>query len=211
MADTVYSELNILDRGLFDLMPDANKTNNIFFVREGTKETAKILSLYLGTKKQCDILDITSDVTFFLNEPVIPDKYKVQNKIFLIKKVISDQFGNAETRYLAYMWNGEQFYECFGSINNVIVCDALPASNMVKGFIYVTIQNPAMYVWDGNSYIDIMSNNEYATKEYVNGIYNTLLDIIASINTGVTMIGTVISVVRSTKDELFGFVENVTT
>ena len=190
MPTNSVSTLNIIDRQTFDNLSDDEKTGNIYFVREGTSQTAKILSLYCGTSRQCDVLDISEYVSLDsidFNDPDndynIPSGYKVSDKLIMIQQEVEDNFGNVTTFYHTYMWNGSKFIDCFGTPNNVIVCSTLP-DNPVKDYIYIDLQTKSIYVFDGQVYVNVISNDTYATVQYVQDVYNTLLTIIDSISGG---------------------------
>lgn len=176
--ETTYSELNIVDRSIFDRIPDSSKINNIYVVREGTKETSKIMTLYYEDKRQCDILDITDLAEVDFNDPQnnynIPQEYQIANKMLMAVQTVTDSLGNDTIFYHVFCWNGEKFVDCFGTPNNVIVCNLLP-SNPTKGMIYLSLSTQSLHFFDGSSYINIISSDKYATVDYVNDIYNNLI------------------------------------
>lgn len=190
MSEQTIASVTIIDRGTFDDTSDQQKQGNIYFVREGTSGTNTMLSLYFENNKQCDILDISDS---FISTSSIPDKYKIKGKILLAKN-------NEDIMYQAFMWNGTEFINCLGTVNNVIVCDGLPnIFNAVKNFVYIDISSSGIFVFDGYNYQDIISSNTYATNQYLNQLYYELVDMINNIQpSGSNMIGNAVGVTRGT-------------
>lgn len=184
MAETKVTLLNVVDRGVFDSISDEDKQGNIYFVREGTPTNTNMLSLYVGTSKQCDVLDISDvpgiDLNNEYNNYNIPEQYQIKNKLLFIEQ--SDSIDNNTTFYKALMWNGEKFLDCFGTPRNVIVCQNLPSTG-VNGYVYIELSTRKIYIYE-NGFISLVSSDEYATNEYVLSVYNTLLNIISEMSSG---------------------------
>ena len=190
MAEQTIKELNILDRTTFDNLSDTQKNGNIYFVREGTSETETMLSLYFENIKQCDILDISDSFTYV---STIPDKYKVKGKILLAKK-------QEDIFYQALMWDGDEFVNCLGIPNNLIVCEGLPnIFTAVKNYVYLDLLSNGIYVFNGYGYENLISSTTYATNQYLNQVYNNLIDMINNISaSGGGIIGNSSAVQRGT-------------
>lgn len=103
------------------------ETYSLYFVKDTTELASNILSLYVGTAKQCDLLDITQDaqswetpINFvdFENNYDIPEAYKIPDKMYF--------YAMDEGYYKILMWNeqAQQFYEC-GTPGNPLVVDGV--------------------------------------------------------------------------------------
>lgn len=204
MAETKVTLLNVVDRGVFDSISDEDKQGNIYFVREGTPTNTNMLSLYVGTSKQCDVLDISDvpgiDLNNEYNNYNIPEQYQIKNKLLFIEQ--SDSVDNNTTFYKALMWNGEKFLDCFGTPRNVIVCENLPSYGIV-GYVYIELFTRKIYIYE-NGFISLVSNEEYATNEYVLSVYNTLLNIISQMSTGGAPSGAALLIVNGGVSDIGG-------
>lgn len=207
MAETKVTLLNVVDRGVFDSISDEDKQGNIYFVREGTPTNTNMLSLYVGTSKQCDVLDISDvpgiDLNNEYNNYNIPEQYQIKNKLLFVEQ--SDSIDSSTTFYKALMWNGEKFLDCFGTPRNVIVCENLPSTG-VNGYVYIELPTRKIYVY-ADGFISLVSNEEYATNEYVLSVYNTLLNIISQMSSGsVSTAGNVIYSLPGCSETIEGLV-----
>lgn len=207
MAETKVTLLNVVDRGVFDSISDEDKQGNIYFVREGTPTNTNMLSLYVGTSKQCDVLDISDvpgiDLNNEYNNYNIPEQYQIKNKLLFIEQ--SDSVDNNTTFYKALMWNGEKFLDCFGTPRNVIVCENLPSYGIVD-YVYIELSTRKIYIYE-NGFISLVSSEEYATNEYVLSVYNTLLNIISEMSSGsVSTAGNVIFLLSGCSETVEGLV-----
>lgn len=217
MANNVTS-LSMVDRSTFDNMSEDEKYSNIYFVRESTDVTSKMLSLYYGVERQCDVLDITDYVpsgSIDFDNPEnnynIPNGYKVKDKLIMVQQEVTDLFGNTTIFYHTYMWNGEQFLDCFGTPNNVLVCSTLPG-NPVQDYVYIDLSTKSLYVFDGQVYINLISQESYATVEYVQDVYNTLLSIIEDMSGGGgAIVGNPLVMTNGVTDSVVGFATEITT
>lgn len=186
MADAL-AKVIMLDRTTYDNRVAAGTIENdaIYFVREGSADTASMLSLYVGLAKQCELVDISDDaeVEFdnVTNLYTIPEKYHVPGKMFFFQQNIVSNMEDSTTPivkpvYHLCMWDAtnERFVDCSGIPNNVIVCTngQLPRidvqhSEAIKDFVYMDVMNRNIYVFDGNSYIPLLNLSQYATREWV--------------------------------------------
>lgn len=190
MAETTPANVVMLDRSVYDNKARAGTIDNstIYFVREGSPALSKMMSLYVGLAKQCDLLDITDDLVLDpeTNEYIIPQSHRIPNKLLFYKQTLvtdspDPQDPSYEYTYDYYrisMWDDtkQKFLDCNGFPNNVIVITqgVLPDSNdAVKNFTYIDIMNRSIYVFDGNSYIPIIDLSQYATKEWVQDYHDS--------------------------------------
>ena len=85
--DDVQSSIFLTDRSTYDDM--SHVSNNIYFVKEQTYEQSNMISMYMGDGKVTDLLDITSELgsDYDISDPgfVIPDKFKVPNKLYIYR------------------------------------------------------------------------------------------------------------------------------
>lgn len=190
MAETTPANVVMLDRSVYDNKVHAGTIDNstIYFVREGSPALSKMMSLYVGPAKQCDLMDITDDLVLDpeTNEYIIPQSHRIPNKLLFYKQTLvtdspDPQDPSYEYTYDYYrisMWDDtkQKFLDCNGFPNNVIVITqgVLPDSNdAVKNFTYIDIMNRSIYVFDGNSYIPIIDLSQYATKEWVQDYHDS--------------------------------------
>lgn len=192
MADAL-AKVIMLDRTTYDNRVAAGTIENdaIYFVREGSADTASMLSLYVGLAKQCELVDISDDaeVEFdnVTNLYTIPEKYHVPGKMFFFQQNIVSNMEDATTPivkpvYHLCMWDAtnERFVDCSGIPNNVIVCTngQLPRidvqhSEAIKDYVYIDVMNRDIYVFDGNAYIPILTLSQYATKDWVQDYHDS--------------------------------------
>lgn len=190
MAETTPANVVMLDRSVYDNKVHAGTIDNstIYFVREGSPALSKMMSLYVGLAKQCDLLDITDDIVLDpeTNEYIIPQSYRIPNKLLFYKQTLvtdspdpqDPSFEYTYDYYRISMWDDtkQKFLDCNGFPNNVIVITqgVLPDSNdAVKNFTYIDVMNRSIYVFDGNSYIPIIDLSQYATKEWVQDYHDS--------------------------------------
>ena len=181
MADSI-AKVVVLDRSVYNSIIKDNST--IYFVREPSSESSKMVSLYVGLAKQCDMLDITddTDVSFnpTTNEYIIPSRYQVPDKLLFYTQTITtdapDTNGtNIPTTYDFFrlsMWSASKgkFLDCTGFPNNVVVCKngSHPSTaDGIKDFVYVDVTNRNIWVFDGNAYVPIIQLDQYATITWV--------------------------------------------
>lgn len=193
MAETTPANVVMLDRSVYNNKVHAGTIDNstIYFVREGTSETANMMSLYVGLAKQCDVVDISndSDATFDPTSDTysIPNKYRTHGKLYFFEQNIVTDMEDSTTPVTTSMYHlcawdptlGE-FLNCMGNPNNVIVCTGgeLPRHDAehqeaIKNFTYIDVMNRSIYVFDGNSYIPIIDLSQYATKEWVQDYHDS--------------------------------------
>lgn len=125
--DAQTTKIYILDRITYNTLsqlPESEggiKTNGVYFIRETSSQTAKIVSLCVGKSKQCDVLDISDIQNVDFTDPAhnynIPVDYRVKDKILMYTQLDSE--GNKYFRTL--MWNGQKFLDCIGG--NIIEPD----------------------------------------------------------------------------------------
>lgn len=161
----------MLDRTVYDNIQKDN--NTIYFVRESSSDASRMISLYVGEAKQCELLNATDNLQFdqVTNSYELPDAYHVKDKMFFYAQtVVTENIEQGESLddensydyYRIVMWDGQKFRDCMGLPNNVIIVKdgVLPAtSDAIKDFMYIDITNRSIYVFDGNSYIQIMSSS----------------------------------------------------
>lgn len=151
-------KIYVLDRITYDNAIQAGilATDAIYFVREPSSANPNMLTLYIGQSRQADVLDITNIINVDFNDPLnnynIPEAYHIPNKLLLSKR----QKGDGTSFYQCFMWDGEQFIQCLGEMNNVNVVNTLPATG-VDEQVYILVSNSGtgIFVWENGDYIRV--------------------------------------------------------
>lgn len=154
MAGQVY----ILDRYVYDakVQNGTIQSGSMYIVREPSSANPNMLSLYVGLARQADICDVTDILSVDFNDPLnnynIPEAYHVPNKLLLSKR----QKDDGTSFYQCFMWDGEQFIQCLGEMNNVNVVNTLPATG-VDEQVYILVSDSAtgIFVWENGDYIRV--------------------------------------------------------
>ena len=178
MADAESGQIYVINRENYDNLGGNIEENSLYFVRELSSENDKCLSLYLGSVKQADVLDLSYDDILYddvTKEYDIPAEYQIKGKLLMCRVPKPDinnlQNDTGGDYYRVMMWDGIKFTDCFGTPNNVhIVTELPPTSGAVLNNLYVvTTGNEGMFVFNGATYEAVSSVDltDYATKEYV--------------------------------------------
>jgi hypothetical protein len=182
MAENV-ANIYILNRATYNDRVDRGEiqTYDMYFVREPMFENSKLLSLYVGLAKQCDVLDITKDAESWdtpidfvnlSNNYNIPAQYQIPNKLLFYKQdgYSEVQAGQTiqftEDQYRLVMWYPEEgkFLEC-GLPKTTIICpEDLPSvqHGVLNNVYFRTKENyKSIYVFDGTSFVKVFDDNDY--------------------------------------------------
>lgn len=174
--------ITVLSRNEFNKISTINKASNIYLVQEGNVTQNGILSLYVGNAKESDICEIPYDVILNYKDPSntydIPIKYRIKNKLFYYKQsFVIDYEGTTKDIYRVVVWDGERFLDIFSKENNVVVCTSLPTIGK-EDFVYINVADKSIHVYHDEEFIELVSDNIYATVKDVNEMYNRILTIL---------------------------------
>ena len=174
--------ITVLSRNDFNNISTVNKASNTYLVQEGNLTQNGILSLYVGNAKKSDICEIPFDVIMNYKDPSntydIPEKYRIKNKLYYYKQSFAiDSVGTTNDIYRVVICDGERFLDVFSKENNVVICTSLPTTG-TEDFVYMNITDKSIYVYHNGEFIELVSDNIYATVKDVSTMYNRVVEIL---------------------------------
>lgn len=132
-----------IGRNNYDNLGDDLDELSVYFVRENSSAgTNYLMSLYLGGKKQSDVIDITgTEVNTYLvgetevgSEYKIPQDFKIPNKIFVRKHTDFDPPEKDLGYYDMFVYDGEHFFMVGKDVSQFITAAEvdIKLANMVE-------------------------------------------------------------------------------
>ena len=173
--DDVQSSIFLTDRSTYDDM--SHVSNNIYFVKEQTYEQSNMISMYMGDGKVTDLLDITSELgsDYDISDPgfVIPDKFKVPNKLYIYR---NRKEGSWLSSYsiVCYDVSSNSFIMCGGDSEQQVIPPDGTTIIVDNGKLKVNIQPDGTTIVNNNNILStvkqednrtiVVRNNEYVVS-----------------------------------------------